>query len=194
MSRICVLIVFLIITACSKQQVTVGPEKTGTQILQVAMPGKEVMLQGHGQEIGLGVGAMAGTKEAPANGVAILHIFEDGFVSMSVNLNIAVAEDGMFYEAWIMPSGSATPLSLGHLQNRFGDVRHSVTYEGEVDLDGATDVTVTLEADDGDPSMSRTVVATGKLKPVSRQGITPTMSEAATRSAAFTSSRNPVAP
>lgn len=178
MNYFALLIVLLLFSSCSrKQEVTIAPQKTETQVLQVAMPGKDVFVQGHGQEIGLGVGAMSGIAGTPANGVAILHIFEDGFVSVTVNVNIAIPDEGTFYEAWITPPQGESPLSLGHLQNRFGDVRHSVTYENATDLDGATDVTVTLEQDDGDPSMGKDVVAKGTLKPVSRKGIAPVLKQ-----------------
>lgn len=139
-----------------------------TEILQMAMPGKQVEVPNHGAEKFLAVGPMEGVNDTPANGVVDMHVFADGATIGSVQLNINVPEDGSFFEAWLAKADGRPAISLGHLTNPFNDVRHSLRYEQKDDLRAYTQVVVTLEEDNGDPGASTSIVAKGTLKPQKR--------------------------
>ncbi|TSC78628.1 MAG: hypothetical protein G01um101425_1030 [Candidatus Peregrinibacteria bacterium Gr01-1014_25] len=146
---------------CSKSMDIDKP--IGIDVITTPMPGKQVVVEGHGRETFFAIGPIGGVGEARANGVASLHGFEDGATIVSVQANIAVPEDGKFLEAWMADGGGKPVVSLGHLTNAFNDVRHSVRYETPKDLRAYSKIVITEEGDDGDPSPSL-ILAEGLLK------------------------------
>ncbi|MDP7476900.1 MAG: anti-sigma factor, partial [Candidatus Peribacteraceae bacterium] len=137
-------------------------EELDIEEIQYAIPqGGEVFFEGHGLETWFAYGAMNGVDGAAANGVTQSQLFEDGYFLHTANVNIAPAEDGYFYEGWIIKGSDV--VSTGHLSNYFGDSRHSVRFESDVDYTGYLNVVITLEPDDGDPSPAGHMVE-GKLK------------------------------
>ncbi len=157
-----------LLSACASQgpDVETPPEKI--QEINIPMPKEgEIAHPTGGLEEWLGVGAMSATGTTPANGVAQAHFFEKGLYLFTVNLNIETPPEGAFYEAWV--SDGTNTVSMGHLQNPMGDVRHSVKFESNQDLRTYTSVSVSQEADDGNPALGGTVVASGVLKDSTRQ-------------------------
>lgn len=152
---------FLLLSACKRG---LGEEESiGKEVIVTPMPvGREVRDPDHGREAWLAVGPVEG-METPANGVATAHYFEDGAYILGMQVNIAPPEEGFFYEAWL-PIGSASPewMSVGHLQNPHGDVRHELRFEASKDLREYRDISLTREPDDGNPEPG-TVVATARL-------------------------------
>jgi len=158
------LLPFLLLTACKKAGVDVNDPGIGTEKVIQAMPqGGEIVHPDYGRETWLAVGPLSGTEETPANGVAQGHLFEDGTYSHSIQVNIAVAPEGYFYEGWLMNPKTQEMVSTGHLHNNFGDVRHYLDFEDKQDLQAHMNVVITLEPDDGDPAPS-TRVAEGLMK------------------------------
>jgi RecA/RadA recombinase len=159
-----------VLPACRREEtVAVEEEPIGVESFQQVMPvGGRVELPGHGEEVWFGYGAMAGTSWDPANGVVTGHTFEDGIFVFTMNLNVAQAKEGTFYEVWLKDPKTDESLSAGHLTNAFGDARHGLRYEYAQDLSDFTNVIVTLERDDGDPAMTTHVIATGTLKETKR--------------------------
>jgi len=122
---------------------------------------------GHGKEVGIAYGAISGVEGHIANGIASVHYMQDKTGIVGVQVNIEVPEDGFFYEAWLS-KGDGTPLlSLGHLQNPFGDARHTIQLQSDQNLSGFLNLLITREADDGNPEASE-VVASAILKPTRR--------------------------
>lgn len=155
----------ILLAACSKKQpVTVIDKSTGEHAVKQVMPGAgPVDVPGHGKEVWLAVGAMQGVGGSVANGVAQAHYVDDGTSIVTVQLNIEVAAKGSFYEAWLVGSNAEDRMTLGHLRNPFGDVRHSLKYLETADVRAFTKVEVTRELDDGNPEAG-VVVAEAVLK------------------------------
>lgn len=137
-----------------------------TEQIQYPMPkdGK-VEYAGHGNEEWFAYGALTGVEGVNANGVAQSHYFEDGRYLHTTTLNIEPAQDGYFYEGWLVKGLDV--VSTGHLTNNFGDTRHSLRFEKDVDYTGYLNVVITLEPDDGNPAPAGHV-AEGKLKVTKR--------------------------
>ncbi|MCF7845020.1 MAG: anti-sigma factor [Kiritimatiellales bacterium] len=166
---ITVLLPVVALSACSKK-VTVEEEPSiGEEVIQMVMPkdGKAVHPK-FGKEEWFAFGAMSGVGETPANGVAQAYVFEDGSYALTMQLNIAPASDGTFYEAWLASEESDAPISAGHLGNFFGDARHQIKFESSEDFKSFLQVSVTLEQDDGDPLPSEQLVAQGQLRVIKR--------------------------
>lgn len=168
-ARFAIIIPALLLAACGAPKpatVAVDDGVLQTDVITFPMPtGGTVEVQGHGEERFLAVGALEGlTKDRPANGVATMHVFEDSATIVGIQLNIAVPDDGFFYEAWAAKSDGVPAVSLGHLQNPFNDVRHSQRFEQNIDLEPYSMVIVTLEPDDGVPTPSTVIAAKGVLK------------------------------
>jgi len=142
-------------------------EELDTEQIQYPIPtGGKVEFDKHGEETWFAYGAMTEVGEYRANGVTQAHQFEDGYYLHTVTLNIDPAEDGFFYEGWIVKGPSV--ISTGHLSNYFSDSRHSLRFTSEdTDYTGHTKVIITLEPDDGDPAPA-THVAEGELKVTTR--------------------------
>ncbi|MEK7201617.1 MAG: anti-sigma factor [Patescibacteria group bacterium] len=139
-------------------------EKTiGKEVFVTAMPiGGEVNDPDHGREAWLAVGPVEGTEGSPANGVVTAHYFEDGTFILGMQVNIAKPEDDFFYEAWLVQEGE-NDVSLGHLTNPSGDVRHQLHFQAEEDYRNRAAIAITREPDDGNPEPG-TVVARAMLK------------------------------
>lgn len=157
----------LLFSGCSNAK---GPEISSpverVQQIQIPMPHKgEIAHPTGGKEIWLAIAPMNATTEQPANGVAQAHYFEKGHYLSTIQLNIEPAPGGQYYEAWVRTGDDS--VSLGHMANPLGDVRHSVQFEADQDLRDHLEVVVTLEADDGNPLPGATI-ASGTLKVTKR--------------------------
>lgn len=119
-----------------------------------------------GKEIWFALAALEGMPGYPVEGVAQSHYFQNGLYLHTTQANIAPAPEGYFYEAWLMDG--ATTISLGRLENGFGDTRHSVQFETSEDLRSLTTIFITREVDDGDSSLGE-VIGQGILKDTPRQ-------------------------
>lgn len=137
------------------------------ETINMAMPQGTPEVPGHGKEVGIAYGAVSGVENIAANGIASVHYMQDRTAIVGVQVNIDVPEDGYFYEAWLSRGDGTAPLSLGHLTNPFNDTRHSLQEEIDENLSGLLNLSITLEADDGNPDASD-VVATAILKPTRR--------------------------
>ncbi|MBI2117950.1 anti-sigma factor [Candidatus Peregrinibacteria bacterium] len=153
--------ILLVLSACR----TKGEDGKiiGKEVFVTAMPvGGEVNDPDHGREAWLAVGPMEGTETSPANGVVTAHYFEDGTFILGIQVNIARAESGFFYEAWLVREGE-NDVSLGHLTNPLGDVRHQLRFVAEKDYRKYAAIAITRESDDGNPEPGG-VVARAMLK------------------------------
>lgn len=142
-------------------------DELDTEKIQYGLPpaGGDIEMEGHGAETSFSYGALSGINDTPANGVAQSHTFEDGYFLHTAQLNILPAEEGYFYEGWIVNGPSV--ISTGHLTNNFGDARHNLRFESETDYGDHLKVIITLEPDDGNPAPADHI-AEGTLKPVDR--------------------------
>lgn len=164
-------VALLVLSACNRGgSVSLqSGDSMGTQVLEQPMPRDgEVNVPGHGKEVWFAYGAIEGTFRAPASGIATAHYLEDGTFVLAIHLNIAVPEEGTFYEGWLSSSETGERTSIGHLANGLGDARHGLRFEGTDDLRSFTELSVTLESDDGNPEASAAVVATALLKKTQR--------------------------
>lgn len=142
--------ILMVLSACGSTKE--AKEKTiGTEVFVTAMPvGGEVNDPEHGREVWLAVGPVEGTEENPANGVATAHYFEDGTFILGMQVNVAPAENNFFYEVWLLKEGE-NDVSLGHLTNPLGDVRHQLHFEAKEDYRDRMAIAITREPDDGNP-------------------------------------------
>lgn len=156
----------ILLTACSGLGIG-DSDKLDTEEIQYGLPpaGGKIEMEGHGEEEFFAYGALTGLEGTPANGVAQSHRFADGYFLHTAQLNVLPAEDGYFYEGWLVKGPSI--ISTGQLTNNFGDARHSLRFESETDLSDHLKVIITLEPDDGNPAPAEHV-AEGVLKPFER--------------------------
>ena len=155
----------LLLTGCNR--LGLGRGELDTEKIQYGMPQDgEVKYGEHGKETWFAYGALSGTEGVPANGVAQSHLFEDGRYLNTLQLNIAVAKEGTFYEGWLVKGTER--VTLGHLSNAFGDARHGLRFEADNDYSQYLNIEVTLEKDDGNTAPAA-LVAEGKLKPTKRK-------------------------
>lgn len=165
---------FLALAACGTAQAPTnddGPTVSpiiGRDVVQVAMPTKGMTHPVHGKEAFLAVGPIEGVEGSPANGVATLHVFEDGASAMDVRANINIPEDGSIYEAWLAAGDGVPVIRLGQLTNSFGDVRFSIRIEKSDDLRRFATLLITKEPGDGNAASSGVIAAKGTLKPQKR--------------------------
>ena len=162
----------LILSACSRQ-----PDKQLSDVeeedLQTEFEYKQTIPEGgivdenHGAQVWFGLTSLSGVDDFIANGVAQTFVFEDGASQHGLQLNIERAQDGYFYEGWLVNPSNGDVLSTGHLRSLFGDVRHALQFQSDDNLTGYTKVIVTLEPDDGDPSPAEHA-AEGTLKEIQR--------------------------
>ncbi len=148
------------------ERMNIDAGTTTHQKLTVMMPQGQQGYGRHGREVTIGYGALSGTGTVNANGVVTAHFMQDRSTIIGIQLNIEAAPEGFFYEGWAESSTGAR-ISLGHLTNPFNDVRHQLRAEMASDLRHFPIVTITREADDGDPTPSETV-AMGILKQTRR--------------------------
>ena len=160
MLRSAVVIGFLLLlSACAPKE---KGKTIGKEVIVTPMPvGGEVNDPDHGREVWLAVGAVEGMEATPANGVATAHYFEDGTFILGAQVNIAPPEDGFFYEVWLVREGE-NDLSLGHLTNPSGDVRHQLRFSAQSDYRKYAAIAITREADDGNAEPG-TIVARALL-------------------------------
>lgn len=144
-----------------------GSGYTRHETINMAIPQGTPEVPGHGKEVGIAYGAISGVDGTIANGIVSVHYMEDRSSIVGVQVNIDVPEDGYFYEAWLSGTDGKPPISLGHLTNPFNDARHSVRLESDQNLSGLVNLSITLEADNGNPGASAPV-ATAILKPTRR--------------------------
>ncbi|MDD3896604.1 MAG: anti-sigma factor [Candidatus Peribacteraceae bacterium] len=139
----------LLLTACAK----LPQEPPREQSLDYEVPAgdQKYVDPVQGRETWFAIGALAGVSGVNANGVAQAHFFQSGMYRMELQLNIERAKDGEFYQVWLAKEGDPVIVSAGQLHSRFGDARHSLTYESADDLRAYTNVIVTREVDDGNP-------------------------------------------
>lgn len=121
----------------------------------------------HGRELYLGICPLAGTNGALANGVAIAHYFADKGTIVTLQLNIAAAKTGTFYEGWLENDDRTDRVSLGNLGSYTNDVQHSLQFNTPKDLSKLLNVVVSLQTNGADDGRD-TIVAIGRLKPTRR--------------------------
>ncbi len=147
----------LLFVACktAKPPDEVLETKTFNQIMK---SGKDVEDPVHGKQVKFYYGAVSGSDGTQANGIAYIHLYENGTSTVTVNLNIALPENG-HYVAYILDSSGKQEIEIGALQSIFGDVRHSVKNETTEDITKTLLVQVRRES-----RGTSTVVAEGTLK------------------------------
>lgn len=159
----------LLLAGCGKS--SESPERTGTgsqATFRYNMPaGGKIVDAQKGKETWFAYGAVAGTKEIPANGLAKSHRFENGQYLHTLQVNIGLPKDGFFYEGWLIDPETGKRISTGHLNSIFGDARHNLSLETSEDLRPYTSVVITLEKDDGNLSPGKEA-ATATLKVLNR--------------------------
>ena len=135
----------------------------GQQTVQRVFPQRGNIVDAkHGKELWFAIGPVAGIGHTMANGVANSHYFEDGSSLVAIQLNIAVPEDGSFYEAWLIPQNGVAGLRMGQLTNTFNDVRHQLRFETKADVRNSLKIVVRLQKI-GTEQGSGPVVAEGNL-------------------------------
>jgi len=144
---IAVLCLSLLLAACGKP---IQPTASDTEKLQkyatVSRKPGEVRDPVHGKEIGFWYGAVAGINRVNANGVGLLHRFQDGASTATVNLNILKAPAKKFHVVWLSDPTWTKSARVGALQSIVGDSRHSVSFDTKEDLTGLTTILVSLES------------------------------------------------
>ncbi|OGJ53895.1 hypothetical protein A3D11_04285 [Candidatus Peribacteria bacterium RIFCSPHIGHO2_02_FULL_49_16] len=157
----------LLLTACSsKEAVSVETGEGMTEVINVAMPsgGGKINDPKHGEEISIAIGAVVGVNDTVANGVATMHFFEDGVTFVGIQANMYTPPKGSFFEAWAaLKDDKSTWITLGHLTNPQGDVRHILNAQKEKNLREYKRIIITKELDDGNPE-PQDVVAEAKLE------------------------------
>jgi len=157
----------LLLTACSSKETVSGETDEGrTEVINVAMPsgGGKLNDPKHGEEISIAIGAVVGMNDTVANGVATMHFFEDGVTFVGIQANMYTPPQGSFFEAWAVSNDEkSTWITLGHLTNPQGDVRHILNAQKEKDLRTYKRIMITKELDDGNPEPGD-IVAEAKLE------------------------------
>lgn len=169
--RLCLTLLFtLSLAACATppnntNPVALSPAET-TTFTNPVEPNTQVKDTKHGAETGLSICALSGVNGTLANGVATAYSFEDKGSIVGIQLNIAAAQDGSAYVAWI-ENTSKQRIRLGTLEHTGTDVRHSLRFDTNQDLSNDTIISITREtkngADTGGPE-----VANGILKATKR--------------------------
>ncbi|MEI8229541.1 MAG: hypothetical protein WCG83_00195 [Candidatus Peregrinibacteria bacterium] len=153
---------FALLTACGGKNNAGKPPAIGLQ-----GPNGAIVDERFGKEVWFSYGAITGTKETPANGLAKSHRFEKGQFMHTLQMNIIMEKEGTFYEGWLKNPATGEKVSVGHVKSIGGDVRHSLTFESTKDLTAYTDVIITLKKD-SDNSAEGLTVATAQLKELKR--------------------------
>jgi len=83
----------------------------------------------HGKGVSFYYGAVSGAGETNANGIAYIHLFEDGASAVTINLNIELPPSGTKYVAYVQDSTGSSSVKVGEMKSIVGDVRHSVKLE-----------------------------------------------------------------
>lgn len=167
---IVVFVLPLLLAACGGNGDSVGvdTETGGVATFRYNMPsGGKIVDAQKGKETWFAYGAVAGTAQTPANGLAKAHLFEDNRFLHTLQVNLALPKNGSFYEGWLLDPKSGKRISTGHLKSLFGDVRHNLSFETAEDLRALSKVVITLEKDDGN-SAPGLEVASAQLKVLNR--------------------------
>ncbi len=134
----------LVLTAC-------GSPSEEDQILQVQeyskimQTGKDLVDPVHGKEVKFYYGAVSGANGTNANGLAYVHVFEDGTSIVTVNLNIELSRRGTRYVAYLNNSTGDLPVKIGELKSIVGDVRHTMKNETQKSVSETLTVNVLRE-------------------------------------------------
>jgi hypothetical protein len=168
MKRPLSIVALLLLVGCSSDTVEVGEEPIGVETINQVMPvdGKAVHPQ-FGAETWFAYGAIEGTNGNTASGVGQAYRFENGSYVLTLQANLPTLGEGKFYEAWIKNPETGDMRSVGHLSNFFGDARHTLTFDSTEDLSTFTEMSISLERDDGNPQPG-SPMAKGTLKPTER--------------------------
>lgn len=159
---------FILLSACSTGgTVSINNQSSsdsggviGVQKLNVLMPaGKELVDPQHGKEMELAYGAVTGENGTLANGVATAHYFQDGSTNIGLQVNIADAKEGTYYDAWLESADGSQPINMGQLTAAAGDVRHSLTFDSKDNLSKYAKIIITLQQNGGSQTPGQTVAS-----------------------------------
>jgi hypothetical protein len=152
------LLLAITMISCTPSQVPDDGDILAEEQYRMVTGTKDLVDPVHGKRIGFFYGAIDGVTGSKANGVAYMHVFEDGTTQGSVNLNIQQAEQGTRYIV-----NFSTPSNVlyeaGELSSILNDVRHSMSFDATEDLSAYTSVNIVLES-----GGVRKVVGHGTLK------------------------------
>jgi len=157
----------LALVACSQPAAPVVETQSASSARSVGVSTSLPADPQHGAVSYLGIGPLEGIKDVMANGTAVVWAFEDGTSRVSIQLNIAESAQEYVYVGWLADESERSYERLGTLQNRSGDVRHSLVLEAQKDFKRYTAVVVTVESSAGVTTPGQTV-AKGILKPTGR--------------------------
>jgi hypothetical protein len=154
----------LVFSACSKQitrdEGDILEVKEFNTVMQTE---KDLIDPVHGKQTAVWYGAMSGVGETKANGVGFVHRFEDGASTVTINLNVLLAQKGYRYVGVLStPDGSKT-VDVGEISSIIGDARHSGKMETTIDTTGMTIINVYSVKGSEKPAQG-TLIATGTLK------------------------------
>lgn len=160
MKKLLLIPAFLCLTlaACStpSEQDKVLEVQTYTQIMKT---GEDFSDPIHGKGVGFFYGAVSGVEGINANGIAYIHVFEDGASTITVNLNIELPPSGKKYVAYVQDTSGSSTIKVGEMRSIVGDVRHSVKLETKENASENLSVKVRLEG-----RGSNDLVAEGTMK------------------------------
>lgn len=146
------------LSACGtpSEQDKVLEVQTYTQIMKT---GEDFSDPVHGKGVSFFYGAVSGTEGINANGIAYIHVFEDGASTITVNLNIELPPSGKKYVAYVQDTSGSSTIKVGEMRSIVGDVRHSVKLETNENASKNLSVKVRLEG-----RGSNDLVAEGTMK------------------------------
>lgn len=152
----------LLLASCSRGRVR-RETVIGKELYQVAMPtGRDVVHPEYGKEEWFGIGPLSGEGKVKANGLAEMHVFEEGVTVVTFQLNIEAPPQGSSYVAWLLKPDGSDALRMDSLGSPFKDVRHFLTMPHNRDLRGFSAVQIRQERNAG-PSEGDAVVAKGAI-------------------------------
>lgn len=155
MKRFLLPFLLLALVACSQTDTSEDGEILAEEQYRIVTGTKDLVDPIHGKRTGFWYGAVTGES---ANGVAYMHVFEDGASFASLNLNVGLAPKGSVYIA-SLTDGAGKSIELGELSSILGDARHTVSLDTEEDLSTLLNVQVHLAT-----GSDRTLVGEGTLK------------------------------
>jgi hypothetical protein len=148
-----------VVSACTSAP-SEGPDQTMTVD---ALP-KQIADARHGKETAFAIGALSGKNDTAANGVTMLHRFEDNVTVIAVRLNITKAAEGFAYEATLESADGTNKFSLGAVRSVSGDENHALRLETADSLDNSLQTLRIRLRQNGVDTGSGTLVAEGVLK------------------------------
>lgn len=158
---IALLSLLVLLSACTSASSDTddGEPLDSIEISQPMRTGGELIDPVHGKEISLWYGAVAGVNGVNANGVAFIHLFQDGVATVTANVNILPAPQGTSFEVRLTDAASARTVVIGPLESIVGDARHIV--KGDTRENVASLLRFLVVRKQGS---TETVVAEGDLK------------------------------